>query len=541
MKTTRRCIPKLQILMALALFTILFTFGSQPAYAADYGNYDHSQDAALVAKMSDLNNIQGSTFVMDITENNVPVKQVYGIFQHLLNQNPQIFYLKFGSKTCQIEQANKCVTKITVQLSDSKSGIENKVANFNAKVKQVLGSADFSRMNTVQAIVYLHNYLMENVDYCGEQADYKTAYGALIDGQATCTGYVLAFNYLLEKLGIPSGYAVSAATVHAWSVVKVGDTWYHIDVCWDDTGSTQKQSYQYLFLDQKSLLSIEPSRKDMDIQVEKYNYSEGRSNKSALGKDFWNMSDTDVVYAKGDWYYTTTDGKTTHPVMKYNSSSGKSETVVKDTGVWNAWQSKSYYSKNYTHLASDGNTLFYSTANMIYQYDPSSGKSKVYAVPSTKSGYIYKLRVKDGAVWYALGKAYNEVGKFEKAEKVDVDPGVTTLSAVKAGNKGFTASWKKQTSKVTGYELQYALKKDFSDAKTVDITDSKTNKTTVKNLENGQTYYVRVRTYNTVNDNKFYSEWTETKTVKPSKALTARAVDQLGFLIQTILNFFFRK
>lgn len=67
------------------------------------------------------------------------------------------------------------------------------IAECGLKQKNILTSVDFDKMDPVETVLYIHNYLVENVEYCGEQSDYKTAYGALIDGQATCVGYALAF------------------------------------------------------------------------------------------------------------------------------------------------------------------------------------------------------------------------------------------------------------------------------------------------------------------------------------------------------------
>ena len=68
-----------------------------------------------------------------------------------------------------------------------------------------------------------------------------------------------------------------------------------------------------------------------------------------------------------------------------------------------------------------------------------------------------------------------------------------------------------------GYEIQYGLKKNFSGAKTVTIKKKSTVKKTLTKLLKGKTYYVRIRTYNTVGKTKHYSAWSAAKTVKITK------------------------
>ena len=77
----------------------------------------------------------------------------------------------------------------------------------------------------------------------------------------------------------------------------------------------------------------------------------------------------------------------------------------------------------------------------------------------------------------------------------------------------FTATWKKGKA-ASGYQLQYALKKSFSGAKSVRVKGVKTTSKTVKSLKTGKTYYVRVRAYKAVGKQTYYSAWSGAKSVK---------------------------
>ena len=106
-------------------------------------------------------------------------------------------------------------------------------------------------------------------------------------------------------------------------------------------------------------------------------------------------------------------------------------------------------------------------------------------------------------------------GMYTGTKKVSfkILPPKVALTGLKAGAKSFTATWKKGTAN-TGYQLQYALKKSFSGAKTVKVAKAKTLTATVKALNSGKTYYVRVRAYRTVNKNTYYSAWSSARSVK---------------------------
>jgi len=73
--------------------------------------------------------------------------------------------------------------------------------------------------------------------------------------------------------------------------------------------------------------------------------------------------------------------------------------------------------------------------------------------------------------------------------------------------------WNKGTG-ITGYEVQYGLKKSFAGAKKVTIKKAATVKTVLKKLTTGKKYYVRVRAYKTVSGKKYYSAWSKAKNAK---------------------------
>ena len=51
-------------------------------------------------------------------------------------------------------------------------------------------------------------------------------------------------------------------------------------------------------------------------------------------------------------------------------------------------------------------------------------------------------------------------------------------------------------------------------AKTATIKKNKTTSTTIKKLKAKKTYYVRIRTYKTVQGKKYSSTWSKVKSVK---------------------------
>ena len=100
------------------------------------------------------------------------------------------------------------------------------------------------------------------------------------------------------------------------------------------------------------------------------------------------------------------------------------------------------------------------------------------------------------------------------APKMVAKPKSAKFKKVKAAKKAISVEWKK-VSGIKGYQIQVATDKKFKkNKKTVIIKKQKTTKTTVKKLKAKKKYYVRIRTYKTVNGKKVYSSWSNVKSVK---------------------------
>ena len=99
-----------------------------------------------------------------------------------------------------------------------------------------------------------------------------------------------------------------------------------------------------------------------------------------------------------------------------------------------------------------------------------------------------------------------------------INPKGTSISKLKSMSRGVSVTWKKRTAQTTGYQVRVATNKAF----TKNVRSAKVGKTTttskaVKSLKAKKKYYVKVRTYKTVNGTKYYSSWSKVKSVKTKK------------------------
>lgn len=159
-----------------------------------------------------------------------------------------------------------------------------------------------------------------------------------------------------------------------------------------------------------------------------------------------------------------------------------------------------------------------------YAYNGSVKTPKVTVKDRTGKTLVNGI---DYTVSYSSGRKYvgkyaAEIrfkGKFSGSKKLYfvIRPKNTSVSSLTAVSKGFKVTWNKQTAQTTGYNIQYSTNSSFSNAKTINITNYKTASHTVTKLLPAKKYYVRIRTYKTVNNTKYYSLWGAAKTVTTKK------------------------
>lgn len=89
----------------------------------------------------------------------------------------------------------------------------------------------------------------------------------------------------------------------------------------------------------------------------------------------------------------------------------------------------------------------------------------------------------------------------------------TSIKKILPGKKSITVKWEKN-SNISAYQVQIATNKKFTKNKKTFKVSKKSTKVKIKNLKAKKKYYVRVRSYKTVNGKRNYSKWSAIKTVK---------------------------
>ena len=187
------------------------------------------------------------------------------------HDNPDIFYLDVNKMYLNIETTTKMFkTKYNVYISaangsnylsnefQSTAQIEKAILEIEQIKNRIIANL---KGTDYQNILYLHDYLIENIEYDSsyEQTGTYSIYGALIGKKCVCEGYAKAFKYLANCAGyeceLMQGIATNSSGQsenHAWNCVKLNNIWYEVDVTWDDPiviggngRATNEMKYRY--------------------------------------------------------------------------------------------------------------------------------------------------------------------------------------------------------------------------------------------------------------------------------------------------------
>ena len=387
-------------------------------------DYDDSHNADILKQIKDLQQ------VIDVTGYGITKSNVSSVMTNVVNSDPEIFYLESSFSYYTDIFGN--VTEIVLDYIDSRDAICRMQEEVDAAADDILCRMKqrTERMSDEEIALLLHDYLASTIvypydDYVNrtEKESVYNIYGALVEHEAVCQGYALAYQYLLEKYGIDSAMASSKNINHAWNVVKINGKWYQTDVTWDDpTYDNLGTVYHSYFLLSDHTL-FQKSEEDAGAQGgNRRDYivtmPEGQTYETAVSTNFengfWKDSSTSLYYYGNNWYYENYDTENKKlNLIKYNYNNRTSSVIQTQENVfWEVWDSEDrIYSNGYSQLAGAKDILYYSMPDEIVSYSLSSGKSETVLLADTSAGYIYGMGIKDDVLMYVLDTAPHSTAK----------------------------------------------------------------------------------------------------------------------------------
>lgn len=162
----------------------------------------------------------------------VPVSEIKNVIMAVYNDHPELFWLNTAF-VCKYDK-NKICAELELEFNITQEEFPETSAQFyntvNTLLTQVQNLSDYEKERRI------HDLLIEKIEYDKGADMNQSAYSALVEGKSVCAGYARAYQYLMQRMGIPCYYCTGfAGEDHAWNIVALDDGYYNVDVTWDDT------------------------------------------------------------------------------------------------------------------------------------------------------------------------------------------------------------------------------------------------------------------------------------------------------------------
>lgn len=308
----------------------------------------------------------------------IPASQYQDVcdeYWRILHDNPEYFWPAggminklYGSPMGYIHSMN-----ISYGYTDTNTIAEKKKALDEATAEILLNISD--DMTEFEKVMTVHDYMVLNYSY-GGNAETQHSIFIMTEKAGVCMGYALAFNHLMNVLGIESTYVSSPKNYmnHAWNLVELDGKWYHIDLTFDDPLNPRGNDMYSYVSHEYALLSTNAIR-NADVPHDGFDLGTLEADSTIYDKAPWRNSTGAVVTCNSKHYYVSNnsvmdeDGNIIHENLDVD---GNGWNIYKD-GIYNYTLSTSY-----TGLATYGNCIYYNTDKAIYSYDTiTKSKTKI--------------------------------------------------------------------------------------------------------------------------------------------------------------------
>jgi hypothetical protein len=346
---------------------------------------------------------------IDVSEYNIPVENRLSLYAGVVNANPQLFYVTGKFTT---NYTGTLIISIVPEYTGTANEIDTQKVKFNTAVSEAINSIP-TGLSEAEQVLAVNDWMVVYAEYDTNYERYD-AYDLLVEKTAVCQGYALAFGVLMNELGLEWRFVSSESMNHAWDLVKVDDSWYHIDVTWNDPipNTLGSVSHKYLLRSNTSL-EAHTSWETSTVEATSGTYDTA----------FWRGVSSQIIPLDGKWYYTASSSGSSHSIVEYDYTTETQQSIAGINTKWSAGDNR--YWLHSPCLAERNGVLYYNTANKIYSLKPDgtdlaevctveklSGTEAIYGFDIIGQYLRYQVKTEPSAAISSIEKFPLNAGAF---------------------------------------------------------------------------------------------------------------------------------
>ncbi|MBP3196912.1 MAG: hypothetical protein J6N21_07890 [Butyrivibrio sp.] len=217
---------------------------------------------------------------------------------------------------------------------------------FEAKAEEMIqGAKDLG--SDFEKEKYIHDLLDNKLTYDWGDLN-QSAYSAIVYDTTVCAGYSKGFQYLMQKLQVPTytcvgwgGFGLLFGGMHGWNIIKLDSDYYNVDCTWDDD---EPISYEYFNLSDDD--NYMHTRMFNSVYLPPCNGGKYSGLVKRSLSDY-GISDGDVI-TNMDAYYAYCKDKTLNESVIYDEDAYECEFQAVISGdIYNEWKRDYDQSKEY--------------------------------------------------------------------------------------------------------------------------------------------------------------------------------------------------
>ena len=312
--------------------------------------------------------------------------------------------------------SGKNITSIKVKFAIDDENTAAKNAAINNVIKSINATG-----TPVEKIKTIHDYLVNLLTYAMSELNVekssgvtnisiRSPYKALVgDHRVVCEGYAKSFKMACDYYGIPCVMVVglanngNGAEGHMWNLVYVGNSWYTVDVTWDDPvgGSGNNLRHTYFLVGQNTK---DDNRLTTAVSHNTSTTTEyGFSLPLPLAPNKYGGEDATINFL-------TNGGTTISPMTVKIGSTPTIPTTVRNGYTFDGWYLDNGLTKKWDNAQITGDVTFYAkwiadagtVVTYVVTYDNNGGQggpgsistdaagvTKISSVKPTKEGFAF--------------------------------------------------------------------------------------------------------------------------------------------------------